>query len=131
MNRIVKYILLILGVMLILTSCGMVYKVNCKVDVSTYIGQSYEEITEKFGPPTREYQNNTGTVLVYEGTPEIFNYSYAYEAYYGIPIAKFHINEDGICYNTTLHNVEGSWAPNGRDFLSLLLAAIILGNTPE
>lgn len=118
--------------MFILTSCGTVYKVNCKVDVTTYIGQTYEDITGKFGPPTREYQNSSGTVLVYEGVPEIFAYSYAYERYYGTPIAKFHIDRDSICYDATLHNINDNWAPSGRDFLSLLLAAIILGNaTPE
>ena len=118
-------VLLIMGI-LFLTSCGTTYRVGYRADINTFVGMTYRQVIERLGEPTREYDEADGYVLVYEGTPEIFTYSYSYGRNYGIPIAKFLMGHDDICHDVTLYNTEPVWVPYGREAYWLLLIILLL-----
>ena len=117
--------LLVMGVLL-LTSCGATYRVGYRADINTFVGMSYHQIIERLGEPTREYDEADGFVLVYEGTPEIFTYTYTYGRNYGVPIAKFLMGNDEICHDVTLYNTEPVWVPYHDEAYWLLLILLIL-----
>ena len=122
-----KFVLLILGALLLLASCGIMKRVGYPADIERYIGRPYYDIIYAFGEPDREYDEADGFVMVYYGAPTIFTYDYTYKREYGVPTAKFLIGRDDLCHDVTFYNTEPVWEPMpGRTFLLIVLLLMML-----
>lgn len=135
-----KRFLLFLILIAISSSCTVIHEVRyTQSTLNKYIGCNHSELVKNFGAPKLQTPDGAGGyILVFEGCPELFEYSSRYAAVSPTrPAAHFFMTQEGICYRVKAVNTDSVAAasPGGIIATSLLLSLaldfLILASTPK